>query len=136
MKFFSAGTVALTGVCALVSASLTQAAATTDDASLVLTFKPRPGKGPQILELFNECAEYIHENQHGVLSAYGFKITGKEEYVFVERYDTIDDLMAWANSPTHSQFLGRFIPLIDIFGSGQSASVPLLDIISRFHPTS
>jgi hypothetical protein len=33
----------------------------------------------------NEAADYINANQPGVLSAYGFKITGKEEYVFVER---------------------------------------------------
>jgi hypothetical protein len=40
----------------------------------------------QLLTFMNNAADYIHKNQAGVLSAYGFKITGKEEYVFVERY--------------------------------------------------
>jgi hypothetical protein len=39
----------------------------------------------QLLALLNEGADYIHEHQPGVLSAYGFKVSGKEEYVFVER---------------------------------------------------
>jgi hypothetical protein len=39
----------------------------------------------QVLSMMNDAADYIHENQPGALSAYGFKVSGKEEYVFVER---------------------------------------------------
>jgi hypothetical protein len=47
MKSLSFGTTALMGLLALMSGRLTSAAAPVD-GSLVLTFKPRPGKGPEV----------------------------------------------------------------------------------------
>ncbi|KAL2818555.1 hypothetical protein BJX63DRAFT_429056 [Aspergillus granulosus] len=138
MRTISFGTTALMGLLALLPAPFADAAAPLGiapaDGSLVLSFKARRGKGPELLNFMNNAADYINKNQPGVLSAYGFKITGKEEYVFVERYDSLENLLVWANSPAHSKMIGQFIPLIDIFSSNVESSVPLFDIIGGLHP--
>ncbi|KAJ0423098.1 hypothetical protein BJY00DRAFT_310695 [Aspergillus carlsbadensis] len=138
MRPLALGTTTLMGLLSLISLPLADAAASPGaapvDGSLVLSFRAKQGKGPELLTFMNNAADYIHEHQQGVLSAYGFKMTGKEEYVFVERYDSLENLLAWANSPAHSDMIGRFIPLIEILGSGIQSSVPLLDILAGFHP--
>ncbi|KAL2858621.1 hypothetical protein BJY01DRAFT_241950 [Aspergillus pseudoustus] len=119
----------------LTGAAASPGAVAPVDGSLVLSFKARPGKGPELLTFMNNAADYIHENQPGVLSAYGFKISGKEEYVFVERYDSLENLLAWGNSQAHTDMIRRFFPLIEIFGSGIQSSIPLGDILAGFHPS-
>ncbi|KAH8695611.1 hypothetical protein BGW36DRAFT_463164 [Talaromyces proteolyticus] len=100
----------------------------TAPATITFVFQPQTGKGPQLLNLFAQAEAFTKANATGNLFAYGYKVSGQEQYVYTESYVTLKDALAYASTPQHTQFVQELFQDVNILALQAYSSFGIGDL--------
>ncbi|KAH8697512.1 hypothetical protein BGW36DRAFT_427470 [Talaromyces proteolyticus] len=77
----------------------------------VISIRPKEGKFTELLNFVSPTLKEIQENVAGVVHAYEFVVSGKEEVIVLERFRSNNAMFNYFNSDYHEGLVNKLLPL-------------------------
>ncbi|KAH8704790.1 hypothetical protein BGW36DRAFT_421385 [Talaromyces proteolyticus] len=96
-----------------------------DPVTAVLTLTPQTGKDDALAAYIQHGKNVTTTECPANIAFISFKVTGKDQYVVIERYTNQTAMFQWVAGPQHTELVKEFLPLANILGSGVESDMNL-----------